>query len=191
MSNAIEKAPLVRCRALIAVFALWCVGGLPTPPAVAQEQTPSPFVEPPLVEPLTEPMAVIPPGREELLAEMLGRGAALPGECAFTSGQVESDVVTATYTCPAGAVVFTLRHPDKASSDATLTEKFGIAVKSGTPPAGLTDDLASRIRAREQAFEWTWVGSYAERQSPRVLVAIAILAGAVLWLVLRRRRRQA
>lgn len=191
MSNAIEKAPFVCIRALIAVFALWGIATVATSPAVAQDQTPSPFVEPPLVEPLTEPMAVIPPGREELLAEMLGRGAVLPGECTFTSGQVESDVVTATYTCPAGAVVFTLRHPDKASSDATLTEKFGLDVKSGAPPAGLMDELAARIRAREQGFEWTWVGSYATRQSPRVLVVIAVLAGAVLWLVLRRRRRQA
>jgi hypothetical protein len=155
----------------------------------AQQPPPTELVEREYVEPLTEPLAVIPPGREDLLAEMLGRGETLPGACTFASGQVDRDTVIGTYNCPAGAAVVTLRHPGKAASGATLTEQFALSVQSGSPPAELVGALATRVRAREGAFEWTWLQPTAAPQSSRMFVVVAVLAAAVLYLVLRRRRR--
>jgi hypothetical protein len=187
MPNMIATRQLIFVLGLAAVFQ--------TRAAVAQQpgETPVPDTEPPYVEPLTEPMAVIPPGREDVLAEMLGRGATLPDGCAFARGQVTSDTVTATYTCPAGEAVFTLRHPSKAPSGATLSERFALSLQSGSPPAALAEELLSRIRAREATFEWTWVGSYASGGSTQMTIIIiaALAAGGLLFLLLRRRSRQA
>lgn len=193
----IERAPFLLRRILSAFLMLWCIapngalqsGAAAQPPQEASGQP----AEPAPVDPSGGTTAVIPPGHEELLAEMLGRGAALPGPCSFANGQIEADTVIASYACPTGEVVFTLRHPTKATSDATLTEQFAVAVQSGSPPAALTDELTSRIRSREGEFEWTWAGLPATREEPRLvaLIIAVLLAGGVLWLVLRRRRRQA
>jgi hypothetical protein len=59
---------------------------------------------------------VIRPGQEAALADMLGRGASLPGPCTFTGGQIQAGVVTATYSCPAGEVVLELREVGRAPS---------------------------------------------------------------------------
>lgn len=98
--------------------------------------------------------AVVPPGKEELLADMLGRGAALPGRCTFASGSIEHAVVRGRYDCPAGGVVLELRHPDTAPADVPRTGKFAIVLLSGAPPAGLVEALQSRLRTGEGAFEW-------------------------------------
>lgn len=128
--------------------------------------------------------AGISPGHEALLAEMLGRGATLPGDCALTAGQVERAVVRGTYTCLGGDVVFELRHPSAASAGAARTARFAIVLLSGSPPPGLVDVLESRIRSREAAFEWTWPS---RQSSPswlrRNAAAITLLAAAGLMAV--------
>jgi hypothetical protein len=96
------------------------------------------------------------PGQEELLAEMLGKGATLPDACELTNGQTEYAVITATYTCDLGVVVVELVHPRQAEPTTTQTEHFAITVESGSPPESLTDALATLIRSRESEFEWTW-----------------------------------
>jgi hypothetical protein len=138
----------------------------------------------------TEQGAVIPPGQEELLAQMLGRGAALPAQCVFAGAEADHAVVRATYDCPSGAVVFELSHPSKAARGATQTDRFAIAVQGGTPPSGLADALAALIRSKEAAFEWKWLGN-PERSFSRatmVLTALGVLVVAGLGWVLRRRR---
>src|SRR5438105_71718 len=54
---------------------------------------------------------VIPPGQEELLATMLGKGAVLPDECKLADAEVDHTTIKAKYTCPGGEVVFELAHP--------------------------------------------------------------------------------
>jgi hypothetical protein len=140
---------------------------------------------------LTKPEAVIPPGQEELLADMLGRGATLPGECKFNGVEADHAIISTTYSCPSGEVVFELRHPSEAARGATRTERFGMTVKSGTPPAGLTDALAALIRSHETKFEWKWVGVMeggppaSRRIVPVAAAAFVVVVG--LWLILRRR----
>jgi hypothetical protein len=98
----------------------------------------------------------IPPGQEQLLAAMLGRGAPLPGACTFRGGQVDHAVIRATYWCPSGLVVIALAHPSAAPASALQTANFAIALQSGRPPAALADALVSLIRSREAAFQWTF-----------------------------------
>ena len=142
---------------------------------------------PPTLAAANEPAAgsevVISPGQEELLAEMLGRGAILPGPCAFTGGQVDRAVVKSTYKCPAGEVVFELLHPSTAPATATRTSRFAIVLRSGSPPPGLMDALESRLRARESDFKWTSPSpapppSWLRRNGSAIawLAAVAVLA---------------
>ncbi len=137
---------------------------------------------------------VIPAGKEDVLADMLGRGETLPGPCQFSGGQADRTSLRGTYSCPGGEVVFELSHPSKAAPGATQTERFAIKLQSGSPPAGLADALVARVRAHEAAFEWTWIGSTAPTRSPLrvvggLLVALALVVGGVL-MILRRRQRQ-
>lgn len=147
--------------------------------------------EPEKVEQPTEPQAVIPPGREDLLADMLGRGTTLAGQCQFTGGQIDRTTIRASYKCPGGEVVFELRHPSTAPSGSTQTAQFAIIRQSGSPPAGLEDALVSSVRSREAGFEWKWIG--ASGQGPKriqlALVAGGLVGIVVLWLAVRRRRR--
>jgi hypothetical protein len=98
--------------------------------------------------------AVIPPGQEDLLAAMLGRGAELPEACGFAAGQVERSIVRGVYRCPGGEVVIELRHPTVAPMAASRTEKIALVTVRGTPPAALLAALMERVRQREGAFEW-------------------------------------
>jgi len=125
---------------------------------------------------------VIPPGQEEALATMLGRGAPLPGDCAFTNGQVERTSVIATYRCGAGEVVIDLRHPSDAPADAPRTERFALVVRGGTAPDGLRDALLQRLREHEGAIEWKQVGAPVAGASGRRL--LPIVAGALVVVAL-------
>ena len=98
----------------------------------------------------------IPPGQEELLAAMLGRGTPLAGDCRLSSGGVEYTIIRATYACPGGPVVFELAHPSQAGNTATPTKQFAITLKSGTPPGDMADAFVSLVRSREDDFKWTW-----------------------------------
>lgn len=106
-------------------------------------------------ERVAEGTSVVAPGREAFLADMLGRGATLPGACTFTSGQIDGPLISGTYQCADGTVIVELRHPDAAPATATRTAQFAIAVRSGSPPADFVKTLETRIRSREAAFAWT------------------------------------
>ena len=108
--------------------------------------------------PAVSPNPMIPPGEEELLAHMLGRGVTLAG-CTLASAAVEYTTVTATYACSEGEAVFELAHPSTAPASAIQTAQFAIMLQSGFPPHSLADALVSRIRSREDAFEWEWLPS--------------------------------
>ena len=97
----------------------------------------------------------IPPGEEEVIASMLGRGLALQ-YCTLASGGVDYTVIKATYDCLGGAVTLELGHPRNATVTSTQTAQFAVTVQSGSPPPGFQDALASLIRSHEQNFEWSW-----------------------------------
>jgi hypothetical protein len=137
---------------------------------------------------------VIPPGQEEVLAAMLGKGAALPDNCKLASADVDHTAIKATYTCPGGEVVFQLTHPSAAPAGAKHTDRFAITLLSGTPPAALQPALEALIRAKESAFKWkslTLSPTKVSRRRVAVAAAVAGLVGiaAVQWV--RRRRRSA
>jgi len=131
---------------------------------------------------------VVPTGQDELIADMLGRGATLPGGCKFDAGDVNGSVIRSTYTCPSGNVVLELRHPTKAPPGALRTDQFAITVHAGSPPAGLQDALAALIRTREATFKWLIVSGSAR---PHVPITLILIGGIVLLAlaasVLRRR----
>jgi hypothetical protein len=97
----------------------------------------------------------IPPGEEQLVATMLGRGMGLQ-YCTLVRGGVEYSVIKATYSCISGEVTLELRHPRYATVTSTQTGKFAIAIQSGSPPPGFQDTLASFVRSGERDFEWSW-----------------------------------
>jgi hypothetical protein len=107
--------------------------------------------------PFDEP--VVPPGQDELISTMLGRGAALPDGCTFGGGVSNGPLISSTYHCPSGKVVFRIVHPDNATESATQTERFAIMIDSGAPPTTLTEALASLFRSNESDFEWLWLTS--------------------------------
>jgi hypothetical protein len=117
------------------------VGALLFTPALAADEAPVP----------AGPM--IPPGQEELLLAMLGKGMTLAG-CTLTGGEVVYTTITATYACAGGPAVFELSHPSTAARSAIQTAQFALTLQSGSPPRSLADALVSLIRSREDAFEW-------------------------------------
>ncbi len=140
-----------------------------------------------------DPADVIPPGQEETLAHMLGKGATLPGGCTFAAGEVQHTIVEATYACSSGAVVVELTHPDIAPPGSQETDRFALTITKGTPPDGFTDALLSDIRAGEGAFEWLHVApeTSAETASLTWLIGAALaLVGALVWILRRRISRR-
>ena len=97
----------------------------------------------------------IPPGEEQVVATMLGRGMALQ-YCTLVSGGVAYSVIKATYNCLTSEATFELRHPRYATAGSTRTEKFAITLASGSPPPGFQDVLTSLVRSHERDFEWSW-----------------------------------
>jgi hypothetical protein len=136
-----------------------------------------------------EPHAVIAPGQEALLAEMLGKGAALPHDCKLTDGKIEYTFVRATYACRGGEVILELVHPSQGASPSAQTDRFAIVLVSGSPPDGLIDGLVERISSREEAFQWTMLGGAASKTWPSALVGALAGVLAIGVLVWRLRRR--
>src|SRR5215813_9846114 len=118
-------------------------------------------------------VAVIPPGQDELFADMLGLGATLPGDCKFTGGEVQHTTVRATYKCASGELAIELLHPGVAPNGSAKTSRFAVVVRSGSPPAGFLDELLSRIRAGEAKFDWKWAGGVPSA-SPRRIARPAV-----------------
>jgi len=136
-----------------------------------------------------DPANVIPPGQEEILAEMLGKGATLPGGCSFADGRIQHTVIEATYVCPSGDVVVELSHPDVAPPSSQTTDRFALTVTRGAAPDGLTEALLASIRAGEGAFEWLHIApeASAETASLAWLIGAALVLVVALTWVLRRR----
>lgn len=134
----------------------------------------------------------IEPGGEALIGTMLGKEQDLPGGCKLTDGKIERTAVLATYGCAGTDVVLQLRHPDDASAGSVRTERFAVDVKSGTPPAGLVEAVAAKIRAGEAGFHWTDVGNGRAAHANGITRWLVVLAlGVAAFLVYRLRRRRA
>jgi hypothetical protein len=103
----------------------------------------------------------IPPGQENLLLDMLGAGAGLPG-CELIDGQVKYTTIKATYSCGEREIEYELAHRSKAGPDATTTDQFAVTLLSGEPPRDFADALISLIRSREGEFDWYWPGDNPE-----------------------------
>jgi hypothetical protein len=131
------------------------------------------------------------PGTEPVVSDMLGRGEPLPGGCAFASGRIERTYVLAAYTCGADQVELRFLHPEVAPPGSVRTKAFAIAVTAGTPPGGLVEAIADRVRAREKTFEWTTVGGRDPYGRQWNVAAVAVAVGLVvaLGLVVARRKR--
>jgi len=97
---------------------------------------------------------VIPPGEEQLIANMLGKGIGLQ-YCNLVSGGVEYSVIKATYNCLGNQVMVELGNPRNATATSIQTGQFAITVQSGSPTAGFQDALASLVRSQEGNFQWT------------------------------------
>lgn len=142
---------------------------------------------------------VIPPGQEEALARMLGRGETLPGGCEFAHAHVERSVIGITYNCPSGEVAVEVRHPSDAPSGATQTAQFAVVLRGGEAPKEFFPGLLSQIRSGEGAVAWEWTapspGGTGRAQVRRgysrivTLATIGAIVAAAWWL--RRRAGQA
>ncbi len=138
--------------------------------------------------------AVVPPGQEDLLVVMLGKGVELPGPCKLSAAEAKQFFIRAQYACPSGEVVAELYHPDDAPTGATKTSQFAIVIPSGSPPPEFRDALVERVKAQEGPFQWKWVGRSAatgqEHWVPSVLLAaLAVVTVVVAVRMLRRRGR--
>jgi hypothetical protein len=123
---------------------------------------------------------IIPSGREDVVAEMLGTSEAVADRCRFTDGHIEPTRIRVMYRCGADDVVIELRHPSKMTAGAIRTDRFAISVASGFPPGELLPSLVSRIRAREARFKWRWPGM---TMLPLRTILLGTLATGVLLLV--------
>jgi hypothetical protein len=140
-------------------------------------------------------MSAIPPGQEQVLAAIVGRGVTLPGPCSLADAEIDHTVVRSTYKCPGGDVILELRHPDRGA-DATLrTAQFAIAVVKGARPPGFLEALEARTRAYEAGFTWKRWSTRPQRPpvafQARTIVGWVIasaLAAAVVAIGMRRRR---
>ena len=165
--------------------------------SAADAQTPLPTLQPGYA-------AVVPPGEEELLAQMLGLGATLPAECRFTDGDANGPIIRGDYACGANQATFELHYPSDAPPSAPHTAKFALVLHSGTPPPELTDALLSLIRSKEGAFEWKVmelprkepVAAFGEQaNSDRAVILIVAVFGivavlAVGWVLRRSQARR-
>jgi hypothetical protein len=105
-------------------------------------------------EPVAADPPGIPPGQEDLLLDMLGKGVSLPGGCKVGDGRVLHTVVEMSYSCSRGDVVVELAHSSQALESEVQTRHFALSVLDGSAPASLIDVLSARILEREDEFEW-------------------------------------
>ena len=179
-------------RIVVALVAALTVFGI----APAQAEDPPPAVD---AARQNERFAIA-PGTESLFGDLLGKGETLAGACKLSDGQIQRTSVLATYTCGDEAkVVLELLHPTSAPAGAARTDRFAIGVKSGTPPAGLVEAVADKIRAREAGFQWVEVGGdrgplvegAAAKRRKLLYAGVAVAAIVVLWILRRRAARRA
>ncbi|MBI5477763.1 MAG: hypothetical protein HY906_02840 [Deltaproteobacteria bacterium] len=123
---------------------------------------------------------VIPPGQEALLAEMLGREAALPDGCRWARASIDLSVATSHYLCgsPARAVSLILRHQQAPVAAGVATRHFVIGRGEGSPPDALLAAVAERVRANEGRWRWAKV---TEPPPVRLRPGQSVLAWFARW----------
>ncbi len=136
---------------------------------------------------------VIPPGSEAVVADMLGAGRTLPGDCKFAGGSIERTFASAHYDCPGGRKFrLELRHLSDGPAAATRTKQFAIVPRGEVPPA-LLEAVARTVAGGEARFQWAAAPAAASDSQPpppmqttRPLAAMNGVSGplAVLFLVL-------
>lgn len=133
----------------------------------------------------------LPPGQEELIAAMLGRGAALPGGCRWEGASIDGDRVSARYRCDGGEATLTLLHARAAAAGALRLGNTALVPGPGAPTE-LVRAVAGRVGEREAQLRWMTVGAQprsanALRHAAGVAVAGAVgLAAALALLLLAR-----
>jgi hypothetical protein len=120
----------------------------------------------------------IPPGQDEQILRMLGRGAELPGDCRLADVAVDAERLLARYGCgrPARTVTIALHPPAPAREGALRTTRFQL-LPVGEAPPGLVAAVAERVREGESGFRWRPGGATAARAH------LALLLPALAWLV--------
>ncbi len=96
----------------------------------------------------------VPPGQEDLVAEMLGRGEALGG-CELTQVDMHPRAIEGTYRCEEvhEGVVVVLEYPSTDPRATFSTLKFAVSAR-GPAPDGLLDALRRRILEHEAGWHW-------------------------------------
>jgi hypothetical protein len=97
---------------------------------------------------------VVPPGQEDLVGEMLGRGEPIGG-CRLVEVEMPPTAIQGTYACDgAGApVVVFLRYPSPDDRGVFTTTKFVVSTRGEAPPE-LLEQLRRNIAQYEG--EWRW-----------------------------------
>jgi hypothetical protein len=100
----------------------------------------------------------VPPGQEDLVAEMLGRGQPMGG-CLLTQVDMKPAAVEGTYQCEedGGLVGVVLEYPSPGRPAAFTTQEFSVSTRD-EPPAELLAALRNRITEREADWRWADVG---------------------------------
>lgn len=119
---------------------------------------------------------IILPNQEGLVAGMLGSGEQLPGGCAFADGQIDHDVVRATYRCSYGDVRIRVSHPSGPGAPAIVTRQFAVTVLNGSPRDDLLAALEARIRSRESEFGWSSRNAPTDGRTASWLSALLLVA---------------
>ncbi|HEX9051130.1 MAG TPA: SGNH/GDSL hydrolase family protein [Anaeromyxobacter sp.] len=96
---------------------------------------------------------LLPPGQEDQVAGLLGRGAALTGGCAWRSASIDHDRVIARYDCGGRAVDVQLVHASVAPRGAHVAGSTALVAGPDAPRA-LVDALEARLRARGADLGW-------------------------------------
>lgn len=133
----------------------------------------------------------IPPGQEDLLADMLGRGVPLPGPCRWDGASVESVRIRARYVCDRSASreELILVHPTVAPPDAVRTARFALIDPRHALPAAVITEIASRVRAREARWMWSLPESASDpgrwpagiRATLAAMLVAMVTSLALLW----------
>jgi hypothetical protein len=115
--------------------------------------------------------AAVPPGQDEVIAEILGRGKIFPGECRFAGGDAGRSI-RATYVCRDGEIVVELLHPGGARASAVNTARFAVVLRGKPIPDGFADALAANIRSHEGAFQWKIFRSREARRAAALVLSL-------------------
>ncbi|MCB9730824.1 MAG: hypothetical protein H6744_01305 [Deltaproteobacteria bacterium] len=105
---------------------------------------------------LAQQQLVIPPGQERLLGAMVGQGDVELAGCRLRRAAIQKGYVVVEYGCgakgvPTRLVLYPANHEGEVLA---RTEKFAIAAAGDSPPDGLAEAVAERIRKGERRWYW-------------------------------------